>query len=262
MHALIKYLRGSRGMVISYSGGLDSTFLAAVAQELIPGLTRCVLLDSPLVPRRTIDEAESRAAYFKIRCEIVPFPILGDEEFKKNPIARCYICKKRAAAVLWKKAAQYGMNDVVDGVNCSDYKEFRPGIRAADEEGIIHPLAECRFTKPMIRAISKERGYPFWDLTSAPCLATRIPYGHEITKDLLERIEYAEDFLIDSGFYQVRVRTHGNLARIEVPESDMPRLLGDRDKITCRMRELGFLYCTLDLEGIQSGSMDREIALF
>ncbi|MCU0631581.1 MAG: ATP-dependent sacrificial sulfur transferase LarE [Methanolinea sp.] len=259
IRALKRYLKESGGMVISYSGGLDSSFLAAVAEETVPGRVRCVLLDSPLVPRHTIEDAKARAAFLGIPCEVVPFPILEDEEFRHNPPHRCYICKKRSSAILRGKATDYGLGVVMDGVNPSDLEEFRPGLRAADEEGILHPLAECGLQKPRIRAISREKGYTFWNLLSTPCLATRIPYGDHITRDLLQKIEDAEQFLGERGFPRVRVRVHGTLARIEVPEEDMPRLILHKEFITTRMRELGLLYCTLDLEGLRSGSMDRGI---
>lgn len=256
---LEELLKRSGGMVISYSGGLDSAFLACVAHEVTGGREHCVILDSPLVPRRTIKEAKDRADSFGIPCEVVPLPIIEDEEFLKNPASRCYLCKKRGARILRKKAKEYGLGEVMDGVNYSDYQEYRPGIKASDEEGITHPLALCRLTKPRIRELAKERAYPFWDLPSSPCLATRIPYGDEISIPDLKRIEEAEEFLIHVGFPSVRVRVHRTLARIEVPGDDIARLFENRDSITKKMRELGFFYCTVDLEGLRSGSMDREI---
>lgn len=259
LQELEDFLKRSGGMVISYSGGLDSTFLACVAHEVTGGLERCVILDSPLVPRSTIEAAKDRADSWNIPCEIVPFPILDDEEFLKNSASRCYLCKKRGALILRRKAEDYGLGEVMDGVNYSDYQEFRPGIQAADEAGIIHPLALCRMTKPMIRAFARERGYPFWNQASSPCLATRIPYGDEITIPDLKRIEKAEGFLVHTGFPIVRVRVHRNLARIEVPEDDISRLFEKRRSITKKLRDLGFLYCTVDLEGFRSGGMDREI---
>ncbi len=259
LQELEELLKRSRGMVVSYSGGLDSTFLACVAHEVTGGLERCVILDSPLIPRSTIEEAKTRADSCGIPCEVIPFSIIEDEGFLKNPASRCYLCKKRGARILRKKAGEYGLEEVIDGVNHSDYQEFRPGIRAADEEGITHPLARCRLTKPMIRALAKERGYPFWNLPSSPCLATRIPYGEEITIQGLKRIEEAEEFLVRAGFPTVRVRVHRNLARIEVPGNDIPRILDNRERITKKMQDLGFFYCTVDLEGFRSGSMDRDI---
>lgn len=261
LEELEELLKRSRGMVISYSGGLDSAFLACVAHEVTGGREHCVILNSPLVPRSTIQEAKDRADSFGIPCEVVPFPILEDEEFLKNPASRCYFCKKRGAWILRKKAEEYGLEEIMDGVNYSDYQEFRPGIQAADEAGIIHPLALCKMTKPMIRALARERGYSFWNQASSACLATRIPYGDEISIPDLRRIEEAEEFFVCAGFPIIRVRVHRNLARIEVPGDDIASLFENRDSITKKMRELGFFYCTVDLEGFRSGSMDREIPL-
>ncbi len=259
LQQLKKLLTRSGGMVLSYSGGLDSSFLAVIAHEETGGLERCVILDSPLLPRRTVRDAMQRAAAFGFPCEVVPFPALDDPEFLQNPVNRCYLCKKRGAEILWRKAAEYGVSVVMDGVNHSDYKEFRPGIAAADEAGILHPLALCGLTKPMIRELAKERGYPFWNLPSTPCLATRIPYGDLITSRDLAHIEKAEEFIVTAGFPDVRVRKHDALARIEVPKDDIPRLLENRERISRRIHELGFEFCTVDLEGLIRGSMDRKI---
>jgi len=259
MEALVRYLEGSEGMVISYSGGLDSTFLAVLAHESTGGQAICVLLDSPLIPRSTVKAAKNRADLYGIPCDIVPFPILEDDGFRANTPARCYLCKKRGAALLWKKAAEYGFRHVVDGVNCSDYREWRPGIQASDEECVLHPLASCGFTKSMIRDAAHRRGFSFRDLPSSPCLATRIRYGEEITVPVLKRIEDTEDFLAGLGFHRVRVRVHGNLARIEIPEDSFTDLITCRDRIIRKFHDAGFLYCTFDLEGIRTGSMDKEI---
>lgn len=259
LQQLKEILIRSGGMLISYSGGLDSTFLAVIAHEVTGGLERCVILDSPLLSRQMIQDAVKRADTCGFSCEVVSFPALDDPEFLQNPVNRCYLCKKRGAEILWRKAEEYGVTVVMDGVNHSDYNEFRPGILAADEAGILHPLALCGLTKPVIREIAKERGYPFWNIPSTPCLATRIPYGDMITSHDLACIGEAEEFLVHAGFPNVRVRKHANLARIEVPKDDIPCLLKNRDEISLRMRKLGFEFCTVDLEGLVSGSMDRAL---
>lgn len=256
--ALKRNLKGAGSAVISYSGGLDSSFLAAIAGETIPGAVRCVILDSPLVPRRTIQEAKARAALLRIPCDVVPFPILDDPEFSRNPRNRCYICKKKGSALLLEKVREYGTGQAMDGLNASDLEEFRPGTRAADEAGILHPLADCGLGKQDIRSLAKEKGFLFWDQPSTPCLATRIAYGQELAVRDLQRIEAAEQSLGDRGFYRVRVRMHGSLARIEVPEEEIVSLARRAADIARMMRDLGFCYCTLDLEGLRSGSMDEE----
>lgn len=258
LQGLEKFLKKAGRVLISYSGGLDSSFLAAFAQETIPGKVRCVILDSPLVPRKTLKEAQDRADLLGIPCEVVAFPILRDSEFCKNPRNRCYLCKKQGAAILLRKAAEYGIGQVIDGVNISDLGEFRPGIRASDEAGILHPLAHCGLGKPDIRAYARERGYSFWDQPSTPCLATRLSYGQQLTAESLQRIEDAEQFLADCGFCRVRVRVHGSLARIEVNYEEIVLLARRAMEVSRKLRDLGFHYCTLDMEGIRSGSMDQE----
>ncbi|OPX66248.1 MAG: hypothetical protein A4E37_02199 [Methanoregulaceae archaeon PtaB.Bin056] len=256
MEALRRYLENAGTAVISYSGGVDSSLLAAVAKETIPGEARCVILDSPLVPRRTIREAKSRADLLGVPCEVVPFPILEDREFYKNPRNRCYICKRHGCAILLEKAGEYGIGHVMDGVNASDLEEKRPGIRAADEAGVLHPLADCGITKTEVRALARARGFLFWDQPSTPCLATRFPYGYELNFEDLRRIEEAEEFLEECGFLGIRVRMHGNLARIEVAKGDIVRLAMSAFEVSRKMRDLGFRFCTLDLEGQRSGSME------
>ncbi len=256
LDALRRYLKKAGAAVISYSGGVDSSLLAAVAGETIPGEARCVILDSPLVPRRTIQEAKSRADLLGVPCEVVPFPILENREFCKNPRNRCYICKRQGCDILLEKAGEYGIGHVMDGVNASDLEEIRPGIRAADEAGILHPLADCGITKKDVRTLARARGFQFSDQPSTPCLATRFPYGHDLTCEDLLRIEGAEEFLEECGFFGVRVRMHGYLARIEVPKRDIVRLARRAPEVSRKMRGLGFHFCTLDLEGQRSGSME------
>jgi uncharacterized protein len=244
-------------MLISFSGGVDSGLLAAMAHRRLGRNVSCILLDSPVVPRRAIREALRIAEELGLPCSVVPFPVLGNEEFRKNPADRCYFCKKMSAATLKEEARKRGCECIIDGVNLSDYGQHRPGIRACEEEGIQHPFIEAGMSKPEIRVLARECGLPFWNKPSAACLSSRIPYGEEITEEKLRRIEEAEDLLMDKGFGQVRVRCQGDLARIEVDRAEMPRLFEQRDEITRDLKALGFVYVTLDLEGFRSGSMDE-----
>jgi uncharacterized protein len=184
----------------------------------------------------------------------VPFP---DAAVSANPPDRCYHCKKSWSRVLLRRAEELGLSCVADGANSSDKAEHRPGVRAATEEGIIHPFLEAGMTKADIRGIAKERGLSFWDKPPAACLASRIPYGEKITEKKLRMIEAAEAMLHDEGFSETRVRSHGGIARIEVRGEDIPRLIAMRDRIVPRMKKAGFSYVTLDLEGYRSGSMDE-----
>lgn len=244
-------------ILISFSGGLDSSFLAFVAGRCLPGRVFCVLLDSPLVPRKTIGIAQRRAMDWDIPLEVVPFPILPENRFSSNRKDRCYICKKMGAAILRREAEKKGIDTIADGVQKTDLREFRPGIQAMDEAGIIHPLAACGFEKTDVRIVSAMLGLPFPDQPSFSCLATRIPYGTRITGDALMAIEEAEDFLLSLGFPDIRVRLHGSCARIEVPPTDMERVLLFRHDISARFRELKIPFTSLDLTGLRSGSMDE-----
>ena len=257
LDALKSRIREKGSMLISYSGGVDSTLLAAVASSVLGDKCRCVLLDSPVVPRRAIAEAALHAQELGLILEIVPVRLLEDEQFRKNPRDRCYFCKKLSAGVLRKRAGELDMACIADGTHVSDLGERRPGQRAGDEEGVLHPFIEAGITKEDIREIAHDLGYRFFNKPSAACLSSRIPYGQEITRENLLRIELAEDYLFDSGFSQFRVRDHGGIARIEVIPEEFEALLRLREDISKYLKKIGFSFITADLEGFRSGSMDR-----
>jgi uncharacterized protein len=246
-------------VLVSYSGGVDSTVLAAAAREVLGQKSRCIILDSPLLPRRSLKKALDRAGMLGFNVDVLSLPILGDPRFLENPEERCYLCKKLACRLLKERAEKSGIACVVDGVHLSDLDEFRPGLRACQEEGVSHPMAEAGMTKEDVRESARASGFGFWDEPSAACLASRIPYGEAITTRMLARIEHAEDYLHDLGFNQVRVRTHGTIARIEVSSQDFKRTLTHRNEIVTRLRDLGYDYVTLDLEGFRSGSLDLHV---
>jgi len=254
---LLKELAGLDYLLISYSGGIDSTLLALLAQEALPGKIKCVLLDAPLVPRRAAQDAAEIAHKFGLPCEVMPFHIIENEEFKKNPPNRCYICKKLSAKLLREKAVKLGISNIADGVNASDLKEYRPGLQASNEEGILHPFVSTGIDKKDIRQIAQNCGFAFWNKPSASCLASRIPYGEEITIEKLQMIEKAEDFMHDLGFSNLRVRLHGNIARIELLPEEFEKAISARCQIIETLEKLGFSYITLDLKGYRTGSMDE-----
>jgi uncharacterized protein len=256
MKALTRALSECRGLLIAFSGGVDSGLLAALAKEIMGEKVHAVFIDSPLGPRSAVREAEEMAHDLDLSFEIIriPFP---DDTVCSNLPDRCYHCKKSWSQILKRRGEELGLSCVADGANFSDESEHRPGVQASTEEGIIHPFIEAGITKSDIRCIARKRGLLFWDKPSAACLASRIPYGEPITEEKIRMVEAAEDILNKEGFSGIRVRSHGGIARIEVTGGDMLRLIAIRDRIVPLMKKAGFSYVTLDLEGYRSGSMDE-----
>ena len=217
----------------------------------------CVILDSETLPRSELETAEALARSFGIDCLIAKYSIINDPDFIKNPPSRCYLCKKASARMLKIVAAEKGITCIADGVNLSDCGDYRPGIMASNEEGIWHPFVEAGISKEDIREIAKQMSLSFWDKPSSACLASRIPYGDRITGANLAMVEMAEDYLKSLGFKQVRVRVHGSVARIEVPQEEMEKVLLSRDRIAKELKAAGFKYVSLDLQGFRSGSMNE-----
>jgi uncharacterized protein len=255
--ALLKELAGLECLLISYSGGTDSTLLALLAQKVLQDKVKGILFDAPLVPRRAVDEAEEIARNFGLSCSIIPFPILENEEFKKNSPNRCYICKKQSAKILKGQAEKMGISKIADGINASDLDEYRPGLQASNEEGILHPFLSLGIQKKQIRQLAQDCGFDFWNKPSASCLASRIPYGKEITVEKLQIIENAENSLHDLGFSNLRVRLHCKIARIELIPEEFEKAVNMRDQILKVLQDCGFSYITLDLKEYRSGSMDE-----
>ena len=254
---LEEYIRDQESLLVSFSGGVDSGLLAVIAKEVLGDRSRCVFLRSPLSSRRGESEARKMSRKYGLSCEFLPFPILRLHRFRVNPPDRCYHCKKSSSVLLKEKALEWGFRKVADGLNLTDFEEYRPGIQGSTEEGILHPFVEAGITKEDIRSIAHAMGLDFWDKPSAACLASRIPYGEEITRDRIRTIERAEEVLHSVGILRSRVGLHGRIARIEVDRGEMDLVLANRDVLVRELKDAGVLYITLDLEGYRSGSMDE-----
>lgn len=245
-------------VIVAYSGGVDSSVLLRVAHEQLGARALGVIGVSDSYASRELQLALDQAAHFGARVEVVTTGELADPEFAKNSETRCYHCKSELYSKLTAIAAREHGSVVMDGTIADDLTDWRPGRRAAAEVHVLSPLAELGFRKSDVRAVAES-----FELTSAgkpasPCLASRIPYGTAITRDNLSQVDRAEGVLREFGFAELRVRHHGDTARIEVPLTDLVRLAapGMRERVTAGLQELGFRYVTLDLEGLRSGSLN------
>jgi uncharacterized protein len=244
--------------LVAYSGGADSTLLLKVALDMLGRNVLAVTARAPISPSSELSAAEEMAHQLGARHLFVETGVLDDPHFSSNPPDRCYICKRRLFSRLKELAKEHGLKEVVEGSNQDDVGEYRPGLRAAQEIGVRSPLAEVGLSKAEVRLISQEMGLPIWNKPAQTCLATRFLYGEPLTLEKLKRVERAEAFLHSLGLGQLRVRNHGTLARIEVPKEDMARLLSGMSlAIVDKLKELGYTYVTLDLEGYRTGSMDK-----
>ena len=243
-------------LAVAFSGGVDSTYLLHEAVKAGKEKVTALIMKTPSVPERELDEAVTFCKSRGISFFVLPADPFSAAGFRENGRDRCYICKHFLFSALLEKAKEEGIPFVADGTNADDTKEFRPGLKALKELDIRSPLAEAGLTKKEIRELSEKEGLSTWNKPSFSCLATRFPYGEELTVEKLRRTEAAENLLAELGFTQRRVRVHGNLARIEVLPVEIPLLLERRDMISSRLEELGFLYTTVDLKGFRSGSMD------
>lgn len=245
-------------VVVAFSGGVDSTFVAAAAFDALGGRALAVTGVSPSIPGSEVEEAKQLAASIGIAHRLIETHEMDRPGYVANSPDRCFYCKDELYTLLGEMTRIDGYDHVVDGCNLDDTGDHRPGRRAAAGHGVRSPLIEAGLTKDEIRELSRQRGLPTWDKPAMACLSSRIPYGSPVTVEVLDQVEEAEAFLRSMGLRQLRVRHHGQVARIELDESGMAILMagGRRTAVVERFKQLGFLYVTLDLAGFRSGSMN------
>ena len=250
-------------ILVAYSGGVDSAFLAHAAGQACPGRVLCVTADSASYPRRHREMAERLARDFGWRHEFVATAELDRPEYRANPSNRCYYCKNELYTHLTSIARERGFAVVVDGNNADDRGDFRPGRQAAREFGVRSPLDEADLTKSEIRQLSREAGLPIWDEPASACLSSRIPYASEVTQPKLQMIERAEDALRALGFRVFRVRHHDVLARLEIGRDEMARALDPavNTALVKELKAIGYKYVSLDLQGYRTGSLNEVLRL-
>lgn len=259
----LKALLKTYGRVaVAFSAGTDSTLLLKMAKEMLEDEQVLALtVQSDLVPSRDIREAEDFCRQEGIRHKVVRLRPLLYYDVRTNPPDRCYFCKRIIYGRLREIAGSENIVHLLDGTNVDDLQDYRPGHKALKELGVLSPLQEAGFTKADVRRLSREMGLKTAGKASAACLASRVPYGEELTEEKLLRIDAAETFLHEAGFSQVRVRNHGELARLELPAEDMERFVteGIYGRAVKRLQELGYTYVTLDLQGYRMGSLNEAL---
>jgi pyridinium-3,5-biscarboxylic acid mononucleotide sulfurtransferase len=261
-HALLlATLEDLGSLLVAYSGGTDSAYLAYAAHQVLGEKMLAVIADSPSLPRAELAAALAFTAEHKIPTHILHTEELENPDYQRNDAQRCFHCKDELFTQMEQARAARGFRHIAYGMNLDDRGDFRPGQQAAAQHRAVAPLVTAQLTKAEIRSLAQQAGLTLWDKPASACLSSRIEYGRAVTRENLSQVEQAEEALHALGFAQVRVRHHGDLARIEISRAELPRALAleTLDSIAVALRPLGFLYITLDIEGYRSGSMNQSL---
>jgi pyridinium-3,5-biscarboxylic acid mononucleotide sulfurtransferase len=260
---LEEHLRSLDRLLIAYSGGIDSAYLAYVAYRVLGPRMLAVLADSPSLARAQMQDAVAFAEEKAIPLQVIQTAEMESEDYRRNDAMRCFHCKDELFTVMDAFAAEHGYEHVAYGVNVDDQGDFRPGQKAAKQHGVVAPLLAAGMTKADIRALARQANLRVWDKPASACLSSRIEYGRPVTAEALQQVEKGEDALRRMGFRQFRVRHHGEIARIEIAREELPKAMTPEMALefTRTFKALGFTYVTLDLEGFRSGSMNSLLPL-
>jgi uncharacterized protein len=259
LERLREYLARMGRVLVAYSGGVDSSLVLKMAADVLQKNALGVLAVSPSLPETERRDAISLAKSMGAALEVVETGEVEDPEYQHNAPNRCFHCKNHVYASLRHIADSRGISHVLDGMNAEDAFDIRPGRAAAIKHGVRSPLNELDFSKRDVRDAAKAVGLENWDKPAAACLSSRIPYGTEVTSDLLKRVELAEKFLHSLGFHELRARHHGDVVRVEVPESELESAMRQREAISGGLRALGWAYVTVDLDGLRHGSLNETL---